>query len=327
MADGVVTNEGSGGATFQTAALTWSGETMHSNGVFQGILTGSEGSWTYSPILGGAGAVAAGVQRVTLASDDPAVADLAAIEVLLTGIDADTDAIKTSIQIVDDWDESDRCKVNLIVGQAGIAGGAGAVGVTVPRVTLASDDPAVVSLQLIDDVVKAEDAGHSTGDKGVMVLAVRQDVAASLAGTDADYAPLEVDAVGRLHANATDISASAYDGTTLCTVKRFHVVTSTNGADLIAAVASKKFRILSFAIFSISGTITRFWLEDSDGTDIFGSSTGLPLEEDSGAAPPGFILPHNPHGWLQSPTANKDLHIGLTAAQTVVVIGTYIEVA
>jgi len=35
-------------------------------------------------IVGGAGAVASGVQRVTLASDDPAVTDLAAIEVLLT---------------------------------------------------------------------------------------------------------------------------------------------------------------------------------------------------------------------------------------------------
>ena len=65
--------------------------------------------------VGGAGAVAAGVQRVTLASDDPAVTDLAAIEVLLTaanvdhaanevlltGIDADTDAIKTDMAAVE----------------------------------------------------------------------------------------------------------------------------------------------------------------------------------------------------------------------------------
>ncbi|KKL62792.1 hypothetical protein LCGC14_2181700, partial [marine sediment metagenome] len=57
--------------------------------------------------LGGAGAVAAGVQRTTLASNDPAV---------------------VALQIMDDWDESDRAKVNPIVGQAGIAAGAGAVG-------------------------------------------------------------------------------------------------------------------------------------------------------------------------------------------------------
>ena len=66
----------------------------------------------------GAGAVGSGVQRMTLASDDPAV---------------------LSVGIMDDWDESDRCKVNLIVGQAGIAGGSGVVGATVMRVTLATD--------------------------------------------------------------------------------------------------------------------------------------------------------------------------------------------
>lgn len=57
----------------------------------------------------------------------------------------------TSLAVLDDWDESDRAKVNPIVGQAGIAAGAGAVGVTVPRITLASDDPAVTSVQIMDD--------------------------------------------------------------------------------------------------------------------------------------------------------------------------------
>ena len=65
--------------------------------------------------VGGAGAVAAGVQRVTLASDAPAVTDLAAIEVLLTaanvdhaanevlltGIDADTNAIKVDMAAIE----------------------------------------------------------------------------------------------------------------------------------------------------------------------------------------------------------------------------------
>lgn len=55
-------------------------------------------------------------------------------------------AIGTALEIIDDWDETNRAKVNPIVGQAGVAAGAGAVGVTVPRTTLASDDPAVASL-------------------------------------------------------------------------------------------------------------------------------------------------------------------------------------
>jgi len=59
----------------------------------------------------------------------------------------DLDAIRVSVEIMDDWDESDRAKVNPIVGQAGVAAGAGAVGTTVQRVTLASDDPLVVETE------------------------------------------------------------------------------------------------------------------------------------------------------------------------------------
>ncbi len=74
-----------------------------------------------------------------------------ALPVALSDVDnAVLDAILTALQIIDDWDEADRAKVNPIVGQAGVAAGAGAVGVTVPRVTLASDDPAVALLTTID---------------------------------------------------------------------------------------------------------------------------------------------------------------------------------
>ncbi len=67
-------------------------------------------------------------------------------------------------------------------------------------VTLASDE----------DFIKAEDAAHSSGDKGVMFLAVRKDSAVALAGADGDYIPLIVDANGRLHvldANSATIAA------------------------------------------------------------------------------------------------------------------------
>lgn len=76
-------------------------------------------------------------------------------------VDANTGAIKTAVEIMDDWDETDRAKVNIIVGQAGITAGAGAVGANTPRTTLASDDPAVTALQLIDDTVYASDAAIS----------------------------------------------------------------------------------------------------------------------------------------------------------------------
>lgn len=43
---------------------------------------------------------------------------------------------------------------------------------------------------------KAEDAGHTTGDVGVMVLGVRNDADADLAGNDLDYIPVSADAAG-----------------------------------------------------------------------------------------------------------------------------------
>ena len=50
---------------------------------------------------------------------------------------------------------------------------------------------------------KAEDAVHGDGDTGVMTLAVRNDTLAALAGTDGDYAPLQVDASGALYVSGT----------------------------------------------------------------------------------------------------------------------------
>lgn len=64
----------------------------------------------------------------------------------------------TSLAILDDWDESDRCKVNVIAGQAGITAGAGAVAASTPRVTLASNDPAVAALQILDDCISGSEA-------------------------------------------------------------------------------------------------------------------------------------------------------------------------
>lgn len=47
--------------------------------------------------------------------------------------------VAASVSVMDDWDETDRCKVNPIVGQAGVAGGSGVVGATTQRVVLATD--------------------------------------------------------------------------------------------------------------------------------------------------------------------------------------------
>lgn len=59
---------------------------------------------------------------------------------------------------------------------------------------------------------KAEDAAHTSGDVGVMALAVRNDAGTVLAGTTLDYIPLTTDATGALRTvTAITINAEAVD--------------------------------------------------------------------------------------------------------------------
>lgn len=58
----------------------------------------------------------------------------------------------------------------------------------------------------VSELVRLEDAAHTSADPGVPVLGVRQDTAASLAGTDGDYTMPIFDASGRQHVN---VGASA----------------------------------------------------------------------------------------------------------------------
>jgi hypothetical protein len=100
-------------------------------------------TWDRCPTsTGGAGAVDANTARVVTASDSPDV---------------------TALQILDDWDESDRAKVNLIAGQAGVAGGSGTNGATVQRVTVATDDEINDDLDDIRTAVQVIDDAQ-TGD-------------------------------------------------------------------------------------------------------------------------------------------------------------------
>jgi hypothetical protein len=86
---------------------------------------------------------------------------------LLTTIDADTGAIATSVASID-----------------------------VDTTTIAGDTTSMDAT--LTALSKSEDAGHSTGDQGIQALAVRNDTQGTLVDTDLDYAPLQVDSVGRL---------------------------------------------------------------------------------------------------------------------------------
>lgn len=69
-------------------------------------------------------------------------------------------AAAASLSIIDDWDESDRAKVNPIVGQAGVAGGSGVIGATTQRVVLASNHPEIATT--ITDTIELPVYQHYT---------------------------------------------------------------------------------------------------------------------------------------------------------------------
>jgi len=64
------------------------------------------------------------------------------------------------------------------------------------RVTLALDDVLVGALS---QLVKTEDVAHSSGDKGIMALGVRNDGLSTTFGADGDYTPFQVAAEGALY--------------------------------------------------------------------------------------------------------------------------------
>lgn len=60
------------------------------------------------------------------------------------------------------------------------------------------DGAALTALQLIDNLVLAEDAAHQTGDPGIQILAIRDDTLDARSGTEGDYEPLHTNANGAL---------------------------------------------------------------------------------------------------------------------------------
>ena len=153
------------------------------------------------------GAADATTLRVTIASDTTGVLSIddngGSITVdgtvdLGTTDNAVLDAIAASLEILDDWDDSNYANVNLNIAGTDVAGNAGTMSAQTLRVTLATDD---ILISNISNATHAEDSSHSSGDRGVLSLGVRQDDLAGgeLAGTDGDYSSLLLSSKGCLY--------------------------------------------------------------------------------------------------------------------------------
>ncbi len=191
MASNTTLNSGTGGDVITTKERTHDGDATKQQVVSFAFATGSEGSYTHTDAVAGAGAVSAGVQRVTLASDDPAV---------------------VALQILDNAISGSEMQVDVVGALPAGANTIGAVNIaaaqTLATVTTVGTVTSVTNVATIGTSVtpgtsaahlgKAEDAAHGSGDTGVMLLAVRRDADTTLVDTTNDYAPLQVNSAGSL---------------------------------------------------------------------------------------------------------------------------------
>lgn len=302
MADDVTVDNGAGtDYTVDTTELS-TGEHVQSVQLFTAVSAGSKTALAKAEdaahASGDAGVMALAVRKDTAAA--------------LAGTDGDYTPLLT--------DSSGRLHI------APIPGGSEQIGsVEVTSVTPGTGNT---------DLGKAEDAAHGSGDTGVMMLAVRKDTAAALAGTDGDYHPLEVDengllyvAVGSLPAadRTTDNIGVAHqtdaimNDTTALTpkFKSATVAASQTDSSLVAAVTSKKIRVLALAV-QCGSTATDVTFESDEATDVR-------LHKVPAGANGGQILPFNPVGWFETASGSA-LIVTTGAGSSVEISGVYVEV-
>jgi len=182
-----------------------------------------------APALAGAGAVATGVQRVTLASDDPAITDLAAIEVLLGTMDTDTGNMVTALQLLDNAVDGNYLNVNLNVAGTDAAAGEGVISAQTQRVTLATDDDGVAHLATIAGDTTSLDTKVTACNTGAVVLATGSAAIGKLAAGVALIGKVGIDQVT---ANANEVVVKSGTVTTVSTVTSVTNLAQMGGAAL-----------------------------------------------------------------------------------------------
>lgn len=143
---------------------------------------------TVTANIGTVGTLATAANQATI------IGHVDGIETLIGTTNTNTAASTTALQIIDDWDESDRAKVNLIVGQAGVQGGSGAVSATTQRVVLATDVALPAGTNNIGDVDVLSSAlptGAATSANQTTIIGHVDGIEGLLTTIDADTSVLQ----------------------------------------------------------------------------------------------------------------------------------------
>lgn len=229
---------------------------------------------------------------------------------ILGSAGTDIAAIAASASVLDDWDESDRAKVNLIAAQAGVDGGSGASSAKTIRVIHATDDPNVA-------MWKADDSAFTVATTQVAPVGFLADETATDSVDEGDIGAARMTLDRKVQVCAEIESNSMRTGGTAATPKFAKIAASGSGNNtIVPAVNPKKIRVLALSL-SANGTVNAKFQDGAGGTDL----TGLTYM----VVNSGIVLPFNPVGWFET-SSNTLLNLNLSAAIAVGGSLTYIEV-
>jgi hypothetical protein len=227
MASNTTLNAGTGGDVITTKVRTHDGDATKCQSVSLAGVTGTEDSYTFADVAAGGGVEAAAL-RVTLASDS------------------------TGVVSVDDNGSS--ITVDGTVAVTGVATAANQTtvighldGVEGLLTTIDGDTGALAA------AVKAEDAAHSSGDTGFMMLAVRQNSQVDL-GADGDYVPPTIDDSGGLRVS---IVAGAGSGGTAAADDADFTAGTTQGTPAMGVYESSPTSVTDGDLGTVGITQTR----------------------------------------------------------------------
>lgn len=154
--------------------------------------------------------------------------------------------------------------------------------------------------------------------QGQILGVVRNDDLATLADTDNETAPLQVDSQGALYVNQAAAELKSDSGV------------AAGGApgteDMIAAVAGKKLLVVAMSLVATSTTTNTIYVDNVDN-DLYGNSgNGIALSLDADADTiPGFVLQYNPAGWFKTDAVNEAVTLNTSAAQDIIWSISWIE--
>ena len=115
-------------------------------------------------------------------------------------------------------------------------------------------------------------------------------------------------------------TSTIWNGATALTIFRASISAASSGDNtLVAAVTSKKIRVISMFIMS-AGTVNIFFADGNDTAICADSTNKIPF-----IANVGFVLPDNPHGWFETGSGYL-LKVNLSSATAIAGCLSYVTV-